>query len=292
MGKISKQLILGLVSDLKLAAVKPFFLSLEKSGYHGDLGLFTSGLDAATMDFLRARRANLIPFGKEYLKPNRVKLAALARPFVRARRFDRLKERLGAGYLHPNCARHIYYQKYLAEHGAGYNAVMLADIRDILFQKDPFDFSLPDGLGVFREDASQTIGTCSANSYRTRAGFGPDVLQLLHDKHIYCAGTIFGTPAAIRDYCARALPIFYACATSETVDQATFNYLLHLKPPPRVHHFDNDAGPVLTMGHVTRAQLRFNAAGQLVNPAGRIFNTLHQYDRHPELAAKLIPLLT
>ena len=33
------------------------------------------------------------------------------------------------------------------------STLMLADIRDVLFQKDPFAFEIPDGLCVFQEDA-------------------------------------------------------------------------------------------------------------------------------------------
>ncbi|MDR3456737.1 MAG: hypothetical protein P4N60_04785 [Verrucomicrobiae bacterium] len=292
MAHAPKQLILGLLADLSLEKARPFFLSLEKSGYQGDLCLFVNGLAADLRDFLRARRINVVPFQPAYLKPKWARLSGLARPFLTRERFQKLETQLGLAYMHPHCARHAYYLAYLAECGADYDHVMLTDIRDVLFQMNPFSFALPDGLAVFSEDPSLTIGNSSHASVWIRHGYGQAVLDKLRDKPIFCAGTIFGTPAAIRDYCARALRLFQARKTRWTIDQATFNYILHLQPPPNVHRFDNDAGPVLTLGGVDPARLRFNAAGRLVNPAGSVYNTLHQYDRHPQLAQQLIQLLT
>jgi hypothetical protein len=74
-------------------------------------------------------------------------------------------------------------------------------------------------------------------------------------------------------------------------DQATHNFILYKQPPRALHCFSNDAGPVLTMACVNPARLHFNDSGLLVNTAGRVFNTLHQYDRHPELARQLIQAL-
>src|ERR1017187_5616598 len=64
----SKKLILGLLSGLSLEQAKPFFLSLEKSGYRGDVCLFVRELGSATQAFLRARRVQLIPFPKAFLQ--------------------------------------------------------------------------------------------------------------------------------------------------------------------------------------------------------------------------------
>lgn len=61
-----KTIIIGLASDLTLAQLKPFFLSLEKVGYQGDICTFVSHWDRPALDFLRARRVNLVPFQRAY----------------------------------------------------------------------------------------------------------------------------------------------------------------------------------------------------------------------------------
>lgn len=283
---------MGLLSRISLEKARPFFLSLEKAGYKGDICLFVSELDAATQAFLRARQINLIPFRKAYLKPKWARLASLAKVFLRRWQCARLDEQFGLAFMHPHCARHVYCHAYLTECGAGYDQVMLADIRDILFQNDPFAFDIPEGLSVFMEDASQTIGTCPFTSSWIRHGFGRAVLKELWNERIFCSGAIFGTPMAMRDYFAQVLQLYYMRKTGRTIDQGTHNYILYKQPPPKVHRFENDDGPVLTMGYIDPASLHFNGRGLLVNSAGRAFNTLHQYDRHPELAQRLLKLLT
>ena len=288
----SKKLILGLLSKMSLEKVMPFFLSLEKAGNRGDVCLFVSDLDAATLAFLRARRVNLIPFNRSYLKPKWARIISLIKPFLRPWKRARLEEQLALAYLHPHCARRVYCHAYLTECGAGYEQVMLADIRDILFQNEPFDFDMPDGLSVFMEDASQTIGTCPHTSNWVKRGYGQAVVNELRGERIFCAGTIFGSPTGLCDYFAQVLKLYYGRKIADTIDQGTLNYVLYKQPPPKVHRFDNDAGPVLTMGYIDPDRLRFNEHGLVVNPAGRVFNTLHQYDRHPELAQRLLKILT
>ena len=193
--------------------------------------------------------------------------------------------------MHPNCARFVYYRFFLQECGGNYDQVMLADIRDVLFQSDPFAFEMPDGLAVFLEDPSQTIGTCPSNSAWMRLGFGKSVLDELAAKPISCAGTVFGTTAAIRNHVAQKVHIFCQKKLRRSIDQATHNYILYKEPPPTVRVFDNDTGPVLTMGYVSPEKMRFNHNGFLVNSEGRVFNTLHQYDRHPDLRERLLRVL-
>jgi hypothetical protein len=287
-----KTLVLGMAVGMTLEEVKPFFLSLEKTGYRGDICMCVAGLDRATVEFLRARRVNLVPFQKAYLGRRWAYFAALIRLFMRPgqrRQFDR---QVLLTYLHLHCARHVFCRDYLAECGGGYDQVMMADTRDVIFQRDPFAFEMPDGLSTFMEDASQTIGSCIYNSSWIRAGFGAAVLQELADKRIFCSGVIYGSPAVLLDYFEQVLQLYSACKPRSSIDQATHNYILYKQPPKPWQAFENGAGPVLTLGYMKPHQFRFNEQGLLVNADGRAFNTLHQYDRHPELAQRLIRLLT
>ncbi len=289
----NRQLVMGLATGMTLEQLKPFFLSLEKSGYRGDVCLFISNLDAASVSFLRARRVNLVPFRQAFLdKPRWLRFASLAKPFLTPNQAQLLDEHLATAYMHPNCARFVYHRFFLDECGGNYDQVMLADIRDVLFQSDPFAFEMPDGLAVFLEDPSQTIGSCPSNSAWIRHGFGKSVLNELAAKPIACAGTILGTTAAIRDYVERKIRIFCQKKLRLSIDQATHNFILYQEPPPALRVFDNDAGPVLTMGYVSPEKLRFNQNDLLVNTVGRVFNTLHQYDRHPDLRERLLRVLT
>ncbi len=288
----AKSLILGLLTGMSLEQIKPFFLSLKKVGYCGDVCLFVADLDPATLFFLRTCRVNLVPFQKSYLKPKWAQRIGWTRRFMKPWQQRRFDEQMALTYLHFWCARAVYYRTYLAECGKDYECVMLADIRDILFQRDPFDFEKPPGLCVFLEDRCQTIGSNHSNSTWMRDGFGAEVLAELSDKSIFCAGAVFGSPAVLRDFLEQSLELYHLKKNGELIDQAAFNYLLYKQPPKAWQIFDNDNGPVLTMSNMKPGQFCFNEQDLMVNAAGRVFNVLHQYDRHPELAPQLLRVLT
>jgi hypothetical protein len=288
----SKKLILGLLSGLSLEQTKPFFLSLEKAGYRGDVCMVVSELGTATQAFLRARRVQLVPLPKAFLR--RFTAGAARRPGYLLPRPMRapFHHQLAPAYMHPQCARYFFYQSYLQECGGSYSQVMLADVRDVLFQADPFGFEMPDGLGVFFEDGSRNIGACPVNSRVMSQAFGRATLREMSGLPIACPGTTIGTGAAIREYLAGVTRILCEIKHRKAVDKAVHNFWVHKTPPAKLHRFENFSGPVLTLGYVDPARLQFNDRGQIINPAGHVINTLHQYDRHPALAQKLLSALT
>ncbi|MCX6896877.1 MAG: hypothetical protein NTZ16_15590, partial [Verrucomicrobia bacterium] len=202
--------------------------------------------------------------------------------------FDEL---LAPSFLHPNCARHFFYRNFLETCGGGYDFVMLTDVRDVLFQRDPFAFAVPDGLSVFLEDSRWTIGDCTHTANQIKRRFGGAALRAMSGRRVACAGTILGTTAAVREHLERVTRSFAGRITRKTVDQGVFNHLLHAQPPAKLTCFENFAGPVLSMARLDMAKLRFDAAGRILDDDGNVINTLHQYDRHPELAARLLQRL-
>lgn len=290
----SKTLILGLLADLPLEKAKPFFLSLEKAGYRGDVCLVTGGLDAATQAFVRARafRVNMVPFQKPYLHPFWVRLASGIGCFLSRRRRRLFEDQLALSCLHPHCARHFHYHSYLENCGGDYGRVMLTDIRDVLFQRDPFDFAQPDGLGVFLEDIHWKIRECGHTANQIKRAFGRATLRRMLGKRVICAGTTLGTADAVREHLARVTQLLCGRTERKTIDQGLHNYLIHHDPPAKLTCFENFSGPVLSMARMDMAQVRFDAAGRILNTDGDAINTLHQYDRHPELAARLLRDLT
>jgi hypothetical protein len=283
---------MGLAARLSLTQIKPFFLSLEKAGYAGDVCLFIKELEREVLDFLRGRRVNLVPFQGAYLRPKWSRFADLSIPFLKPSQRRRMREQFALTFLHPHAARFICYQPYLAACRPAYDYVMLADIRDIFFQRDPFAFAVPDGLSVFMEDSRMTLGTCPSNAKWLRTGFGERALQELGNQPISCSGTVIGTTPAICDYLERKGRVLYAAKSRDVIDQAAHNWIIHRQPPPALYRFDNDTGPVLTMHYLDPARLRQDDQGRVLNPAGQIVNALHQYDRHPALARQLIGMLT
>jgi len=288
----SKKLVLGLLSRMSLEKAQPFFLSLEKSGYRGDVCMIVSDIDAATQAFLRARHVELIPFHSEHLNPKWARAAAWLGAFMPPPQRSLYEARLAPAYMHPHCARHFFYQSYLRECGAAYSHVLLTDVRDVLFQADPFAFDLPEGLGVFLADRSKTIGTCNHNTNSMLRGFGPQALQQLRDKPIACAGTTLGTTSAIREHLTKVTRLLCAKKQRDTIDQSVHNFVINQEPPAHLRVYENFSGPILTMAYIDPANIRLDARDRVINAAGHVINTLHQYDRHPQLVPKLLKSLT
>jgi hypothetical protein len=190
--------------------------------------------------------------------------------------------------MHPHCARHFFYEPYLRECAGYYRYVMLADVRDVIFQADPFAFEPAAGLHAFREDRSRTIGTCQFNADTVRLGFGEKVLAKMRDQPVHCAGTIIGTTAAVQEQVGIVIELLCRARQRPTIDQAAYNVALQQPRTAPLHFHENFAGPVLTMGTVDPAKLVPDAEGRLRNHDHSLINILHQYDRHPALARQMV----
>jgi hypothetical protein len=83
-----------------------------------------------------------------------------------------------------------------------------------------------------------------------------------------------------------------AARSRRNVDQGIHNVILHKKLLGDIQVFENDAGPVMTLGAVEVEKLRYDDAGRIINRRQAVVNTLHQYDRHPALAKMLLEKLT
>jgi hypothetical protein len=287
-GDRSGKLVMGLVSRMTAEAMRPFFLSLERVGYQGDICMIVHGLDASAQSFLRARRVHLIPFSDAHLSGiNRHAAFGIAKLMSGPDRqlFDRL---LAPAYMHPHCARHFFYEPYLRECAGHYGHVLLTDVRDVLFQADPFAFGPADGLHVFREDRRRTIGTCEYNAGTVRIGFGEKMLAKLRDQPVNCAGTIIGTTAAVHEHVRIVIDLLCRARQRQTIDQATYNVALLQPRTAPLHFHENFAGPVLTMSNMDTAEFVPDAEGRFRNYDGSLINILHQYDRYPALAKQLV----
>jgi hypothetical protein len=191
--------------------------------------------------------------------------------------------------LLPEVARHLRYYEYLVSLPAGVEAVMLTDTRDVVFQRDPFDFDIDGRLNCFLEDLRFTLGSEPVNSGWVVSAFGEGGLERIADRPISCAGVTVGPVDAVVSYLetmvewlTRVLPNPWHGS-----DQAVHNYVIHTNVVSNVRLVPNGQGPVLTMGLMPQ-DITDNA---LVGADGLPINVLHQYDRHPSIEELLLDRL-
>lgn len=250
----NKNIILGSVVGLSFENIRPFIYSLKKLESDKDLCLFISNVNKTTLDSLSENGIKLLPFD--------------------------------LGNIHLQCYRYLLYQKYLSNNK--YSNVMLTDVRDVTFQRNPFDFEF-DNLSCFLEDKRKTINSCNFNSNWIRQAYGSDTLSEIGSNSISCSGTTIGPYSSIVHYLdnmAYQIKGLGPKANIIGIDQGIHNYLIY-ENLIDCKLFENYYGAVLTMGYSHTKDIHFNNEGFIINNDNSIINVLHQYDRHREIAYRI-----
>ena len=270
----NNNIILGLAFGYEFDELKPFLYSLARTGFNGELCLMVTNISGETLNSLSLLgnssnyKINIIPFE--------------------------------ARDMNLRIYRYLLYHNYLTEYiknkmndDENKHNIMLTDVRDVVFQKDPFDFDI-NNLCCFLEDKSQSINSCPYNSSWINDQFGHNVLDEIGSNIISCSGVTIGDYRSIIIYLETMIDCTNrlgkkAYNDQGIHDQGIHNYIIYhreniLKNKANLKLFENGKGPVFTMGYVKDILLNNN--GFIINDDGSIANILHQYDRHPEIYVK------
>jgi hypothetical protein len=179
--------------------------------------------------------------------------------------------------------RYFLYYDYLLKAGGSFINVLLTDVRDVVFQRDPFDFPVKkDAIHVAMERSDIPIGACPWTAPWVRRAYGEETLKRVAQSEMSCSGTTLGPVAPMKRYLEAMLAEIARMKTAEAyLDQPAHNVLLlggKLDPVERLYNF---SGPILTAG--SERTFHFDGQGQLVNNDGSVINMVHQYDRHDRL---------
>lgn len=255
---------MGLAAGYHYGDVRPFVRSLEETGYAGQCVLFVTPTTRG-LDEIAAHGVTVVPF-----------------------------ERTGQlEHLPYNAVRFFLYRDFLATSERRYERILISDVRDVIFQSDPFGFAWPAGINVTLEDRHMTIGDCPYMTHWTGGHLGNEALQAIADKPISCSGTTVCCHDGMDAYIRLMLPMLELYTPAPRMagyDQGVHNHLLHsgalaAAAPVTVH---DNSGPVLTLGYY-EGEPPFNVRGQefiqVTSVAGSDAPPLlvHQYDRKPEL---------
>lgn len=199
----------------------------------------------------------------------------------------------------PHVVRFISIYNYLKDNWQKYDYVITTDVRDVIFQSDPF---------VFVDDICINTGTslvCGSESIRYRDEpwgnenllqcYGEYIHSLYKDKEIFNVGVLAGSSDYVRDL-ALNIALNSVNRPIPIVDQAVFNMMINTQPyidstyGARQHegwvcHAGTTADPInlprwkdhlLEDGPVWKDGKVYNYSGE------RLFAIVHQYDRVPE----------
>jgi hypothetical protein len=195
--------------------------------------------------------------------------------------------------MHVVSSRFLKYLDIVVEHSS-YKNYLLADIRDVFFQSNPF-VNLPnkDYLYMFTEDPAVTLDIEEHHIKMFNKLFGPEEIQKFKDKKIICSGTILGT----RNEMLKFLDVFAKYLNEirnknpnicfeMLLDQVIANHICYLQDFGCELSIKDNGDIVGTIGHcITHPNHSgdMKLDGDIIYLDGKVPSIIHQYDRSPEL---------
>lgn len=296
----ARDLVLAAAQGYDWEDLRPFVESLRATGYSGEVRFFVSGIGRTTTDELRmagismsqprrvrARVGGRIfqPYGYSrvlwHLQPSYRRVVRTLAGFTGDP--EAASNRISAALANVDVARYFWYLDYLSRPSAHYRNVMLTDVRDVVFTRAPFDRKLEDSVYFFLEDPRLTLNKSRLNVGWLVEMYGPRAVVELGDRPISCSGVILGDVRAVRAYLSvmvnqlRRLP-----RQDSGIDQGVHNYVVHKGLVPNSQIVANGDGSVLTVGLMSADE-----ASRVLRERGSSIRIVHQYDRHPSLAAEI-----
>ena len=257
----ARRLVLGAAIGFDVEEVRVFVESLRANGYEGDVTMLIRWPGLRVGRYLKSRGVDVI------------------RVF-QTRSFSRS--------VHGK--RYAIYLDYLRARSGHYDQVMMADVRDVVFQCNPFAGIDSPKCHFYLESASRTIGADATNSRWVRGCFTAAEAEALAHRRISCSGITIGGTAEIIAYLEHmvakiaAMPLRIYRTIGHGYDQAIHNYLVYLDPDIDGIVEENN-GHIATMALEPREFYRLNAAARIHGPDGRLYPICHQYDRFADIRA-------
>ncbi len=266
-----KNLVLGAVHAMEMEYISPFLLSLRRTGYTGDIAFFVSALSERTRAWLKKLGVTLVTIEGENPLPG----------------------------LPVNSLRYFIFAPFLREKAGTYDRVMLSDVRDVFFQRDPFETELDAPLCCFEENPDWNLARSPINCGWIAAAFGKQAIERIGHHRILCSGVTLGTEAAISEYVTAmvekmtVLNTDIPCLLYVTggIDQGVHNYLVRTGAFEGVRCYGNGESLVWTLNYVDEGDLPVGEDGTILNLHGETAHVLHQYDRHAGLTVRLVATL-
>ncbi len=267
-------LVMSLGASYKYHHLEPLFRSLKHTGYSDHFVFFYDDLAGSTIEKLKRFGFTLIPYTCSY-------------PYVKDPIIEQYLADQPDFTPHPKTLRYFLYNAYLRAYRNTYQNVFIGDCRDLVFQKQPFDDFMLEGLHCFAEDNSQSIGSNQFNSQWIREAFGEEVLNQIANKPIICSGTTYGNIESMVDYTNLMIEQIKRVKDRGCKDQGIHNYLIHTGKISDVSIHSDDSGSVSTLSTFKAYdKIKLNQEMNVLDLNGSVIPIVHQYDRHWKLLWK------
>lgn len=302
-----KDLVLGTATGYNIQFMRRFIDSLKETGFDGEIAfLVDAGNDQLVQD-LEAIGAkpiivqhSLKRFPKWLVRRrfNRGRMKWIHWLFAKLYRVAPTNwvplrlflGSIGVFFLHIVGGRFYYHYKYLLKNKEKYQNVFLTDVRDVLFQSNPFEKLNSKKVLFYAEDRTLKIGQEQVNNLWLNKYYDKETVDFLKDKSIICSGTILGPVDGIIRYLSimldEIMPLTATGVDGFGLDQTVMNVGYHKG------YFDefceaveNAMGEVYTLKLSPEDEFSINDKGEVLSPEGKVVPVLHQYDWQPKIEA-------
>jgi len=288
-------MILGAVTNYTYAQIEPWLVSIKRTGFTGTIGLIVYNMDHKDVELLEKHGVSIFAFSREAngdLKyPTNDGFNIVVERFI-----------------------HAWY--FLKEMDEKPDYVVMTDVRDVVFQKDPFQNELYMGAVVLGSENFRYKDEPWSKNNMIQA-FGPVIFDKVKDYEIYCAGVIGGDYEVFMDLClntyllCRGTPAYVPggggpdqAALNITISQLPWSLntqYLGLGSDWAVHigtssqAIEQGSGEVGAQylrnkipykdNFVNQGEISWDEEGTVYNPNGQPYTIVHQYNRIRELNA-------
>lgn len=281
--------------------IKHFMLSAKRYMPDADIYMFAGkNIDQLRSDFSGVDGVHFVPF-KESVSGRAIakvvgKVPVLQRQFARYLALKWKKSVVKPAWVETLTipitqfmVKRFFLIKRLLEQ-LPHELVLIADVRDVLFQADPFVDMEPRSIVTGIEPVKNRES--EMNERWIRRTYSEEIFESLADKNVACAGVTYGTRTAIDQYIAEMLEEVYDNLPKITdmlgADQAIHIRLFYDGLEGVNRHLEaNGSGSIATLHFSDLTEFSITE-GRIENYAGRPLAVVHQYDRHPRLAAEMI----
>lgn len=240
-------LVMGTALNYDVQHVKPFVMSLRKH-YDGEVIFLVNNTSKEFDDFLQ--QYDIKKFTIDRTTNNQDEICSM---------------------------RHNYYRQVVEYYSHDY--ILLTDVRDVVFQKNPFSHEITTDLEFFREPNQYKNCECHRHWFCDLNIHGCDFYKSIADETIICAGTTIGTKKGMIEYLHKMIDEL-AKMNRIITDQPTHAYLILDKSFTNCKLYDTFKGPVATLSKSDN--LRFDSDNHLLNEDGSVVAIVHQWDRTPQ----------
>lgn len=281
---MTKNLLIGAVDLYEWDKIRAWAISARETGYDGDIALLAYRVSPEVV--ANAKKLAIDVYQIEH--------DAFGQPINHT-----------AGGRDTQChqLRFFHAWQMLRDLRGTYKEVMITDVRDVMFQRNPFTFiqsanghtlDMPNEYDLYVSSEGMLFEDEPWNTDNLLRGFGPYIVAPLSNELVCNVGVLRGTAGVIERLC---LSIFTLTQNRYIPsDQSAFNVLLHTDQLPSAGlttHNDSWACQCGTMLDPEKAHYQpflkelppIVNAGRVYNAYGELFTVVHQYDRVPALKA-------